>query len=322
MAIETASDLIAAVLKNCGERVDGSSPYHADALDYVNQFHVAFHEGSSLFDLNFGKAWTWAKEPNPQVLNLRPADVTGTCTVTQGSANAAFNTARAESYADWMIQFGDRPETYRIAEHADPFGAMVLDAEYVGDDDADVTFRAFKIDYALDQVEGQKIIRLVAPMLVYADQEDPEADSGLIDGMEESTFKQKWPLKWIREGVPTKFCEVEDNDGAKVVRFNRYPQELTRVEYELVQKPNELQDSDSSVARLPLMGRRAIEYGATFKLMLDTDDDRAQKYLDMAQAQLIALETADRKERAQTSTKRGMLVPRPDLDRPIRRFFR
>jgi hypothetical protein len=317
---ETTRDLIQSVLRSIGELTDGTSPYHADALEYLDEFHKAFHSGATLFDLDFGGEWTWAKERDPQVLILEPAYETGTIDLVQNSASATLSTPPSSSLQDWFLKVEGRAELYRLSSHLTPFAAATLDSVFTGSSGT-YNFTIFKVDYDLDQVANQKILRLISPFQVYSDQEELENEPGNVDMMEFAAYKKKWPLKYVRSGIPTACTEIRDDDGAKRVRFNRYPTELTRVEYELIQVPNDLQDSDDSIPRLPREARNTIEYAATFKMMLDADDDRAEKYLQMAQTALAAARAADRRENQSGSTRRGRLIARADLDAVPKRTF-
>lgn len=310
MAIgSTTADIVKAILRNCGELDNQDSPFHLTALDYLNKFNTAFHSGSVMFDLDFGGVWSWAKEQNPGVLVLVPPYKTGSITLVKGSNAGVFTTPPSESYVGWFIKVDNRPEVFRIKNHATPFADFELDSIYT-DESGTLGFTCFKTDYDLVPNVGQKILRLVTPFSVYRSQ--CEDDSGHIYGMEFLAYKKKYPIKHVMQGIPTRLSEIRDVDGLKTIRFNKYPDTETRVEYEFVQYPNPLTDSDESIPSLPLEGRNAIEYAATYKLMLDKDDDRAEKYLQLAQASLASIRSADRKEAGNMSGNRGRLIPRPE----------
>lgn len=321
---ESTADLLINIMRNIGEIGDGTSPYHETALDYLNQFHRAFHAGSCLFDIDFGQVWTWAKEEHPNVILLQPAYETGVVSLTNGSASGTFGTPPSESYAGRMLRVIGRPDVFRIVTHSTPFASFTLDSTYTDDTGASLAFECFKVDYTLDQVEAQKIMRLIAPMTIYRGQqgEDFAENSGFVYGLDFLAFRKKYPPKYMKAGVPTHFCETKDTDGVKKVRFNRYPSEVTRVEYEYVQRPNALDDDENSLPNLPLEGRNAIEYAATYKLMLDKEDDRADRYLGLAQASLRALVASKKHEGAHTGGARGQLIPRPEQVTPQRALFK
>jgi hypothetical protein len=77
----------------------------------------------------------------------------------------------------------------------------------------------------------------------------------------------------------------------------------------------------STVPVLPREARVAIEYAATYWVMMDKNDDRSTSFLQLAQAKLRALIEASRKERQMASKDRGRLVPRPELNGHQRLFF-
>ena len=307
---ESTEDLINSVLRNCGENVDSDSPYRDTALEYLDRFHKAFHSGSTLFDINFGDVWTWAKEKHPNVLILKPAYRTGAISLTNGSPSGTFDTPPSEDLSGWFIKVDGRPEVFRIISNDSPFADFTIDSDYTDETGASLGFTAFKLDYDLDQVSSQKILRLIAPMAIYRSSDD--SGSGFIHGLEFPAFRKKYPPRYVAEGYPAEFTEIKDVDGLKTVRFSSFPTVSTRVEYDLVAVPNALSDDPTSIPALPLEARNAIEYAATYKLMLDKDDDRADKYLALCQASLKALGASDRREHSDQSSRRGELTPRPE----------
>ncbi len=311
----TASDILKAILRNCGELTDGTSPYHLDALEYLNVFHIAFHAGSTMFDIDFGQVWTWAKEQDPGVLVLQPKFSTDTVSLTKGSSSGTFLTAPSGSLVGWFLRINNRSEVFRIKNHSSPFLDFELDSEYTDETGAALSFECYKSDYDLVPNAGQKILRLISPFLTYKDTGLDSSGTGEIHGLDFPVFRKRFHHKYIKQGIPNLFSEIKDTDGLKRIRFNRYPESITRVEYEFVQIPNPLTDSDENVPNLPLEGRNAIEYAATYKLMLDKEDDRADKYLTMCQASLKSITAADRKESANNNERRGQLVPRPEQTR-------
>jgi len=318
--LRTTPDLIAAVLRNCGELTDGTSDKADDALEYLDMFHRAFHAGGNELNMDFSDVWTWAKAQYPGVLILNPPYKTGGVTLTLGSPNGTFSTPPSGSLAGWYLRIPGRAEAFRIKTHITPFAAFVLDSEYTDKSVAAGEFVAFQTDYNLVPASSDLIIRLVMPMLLArgeSTQGSPE-----VHGIELSRFQREFPLSGTPEGTPTHFCQLYETDGLITVRMNAFPTEKMRVEYEYVPIPTALENLVGSIPRLPHIARPIMVNAATAKIMLDKQDDRADAYAKWAIAGLGALRLQTRRSNAASGGEnRGRLVERKSSDFTSRRRF-
>lgn len=137
------------------------------------------------------------------------------------------------------------------------------------------------------------------------------SDQGKIFGLDFNTMLRQFPLTHLASGTPDKFSELElRENGVAKVRFNRYPDQETRVEIEYIPVPRDLQDNTSSVPLLPRAFRPYLVHAAAYFLMLDKSDNRAQTEFQLAQAKLNGLIRANRSTLKQTSNNFGRLIPR------------
>lgn len=156
------------------------------------------------------------------------------------------------------------------------------------------------------------ISRFVEPFVLYG-KDDP-----FIMGLDELSFMQEWPLGRVREGTPRFFTKLAENrDGSITVRFNAYPTEVQRIDINWIPAPRDLQNNSVSYPLVPRKFIDILEYGASFFLLTDKEDNKSEKYFALAQTQLKAMLKQNRNEQAKYGRDFGSIVPRLDLvDRP------
>lgn len=170
------------------------------------------------------------------------------------------------------------------------------------------------------------IQRLFSPMTIYRNQglyiATSARDLGKIFGVSYEALLTSWPMAQITGTVPERFAVVEyREDGTAVVRFNEYVEEEMRVECEYIQLATSLQDNEASVPLIPQAYRDYLVYGATFYLMMDKSDNKAETFSNLARAKLQALINNERSETAKTAQFAGKLLPRQGDGRGLRRFW-
>lgn len=384
----TVFDLSQSALNRAGELSDGTSPYQAKAIEYLNQINLAIMAGGNEFDVELGEPWSWAKSQYPGVIQLEVPYETGTVSLTFGSTSGSFSVAPTPSLAGWYLKMTDRPEFFRIATHVAGATAFTLDAAYTDTTGGTLSFRAVKLDYELP--DG--ILRLIGPLKVYRGQSFDGDEEGAIYGIDESSFNRRYPLHLIEDGVPTYYCENnESNSGKKRIRINKIVDVATRVEVDYIPFPvdlfnyvfedasvdtgtetitipnhgiangtivylenkqgtlpaglskgqlyyvvgataNTLQLSLTSggsavnitgatgggqhfIFNIPVVPREfrpALDYAASFWLMADKNDTRADAFSALTKTKLMAMVNAHRKESNHVTKDRGRLVPRLD----------
>lgn len=158
------------------------------------------------------------------------------------------------------------------------------------------------------------IVRLMAPMVAYKDGELATLaaeDSGKIFGIEYNTLIKQFPLTYLSEQMPTNFavCNQLDN-GLMTVRFNSYPGEDTRVEVPYIAEQPDLQDTEASVPLVPRSFRTFLVYAASYFIMVDKSDNKAELMANMAVRKLKALVQFNRKDNKLSGRWYGRLIPR------------
>lgn len=315
--LDSTSDIKKQVLKNCGELTDGNSQYDQDGtvLAYIWDAYLKVLGAASPYDVDVGEPWSWAKSTYPLILQLNPKYDTGGITLTKGSTAGVFSSVPAASlgsFANWYIKVDGLPEFPRIATHTAGTANFTLDANYNNDDQAAVAFKVFPLDYSVGSITN-KILRLCGPAYTESRQNNPD-DDGSIYFVDQRRFRRDCPFQKIFESIPDKFTEISEVAGVRTIRFNRYPPAATRVEIDYIPYPAKLDDSEQTIPIIPVQHMCVLEYAATYRLMLDMEDDRAAQYLSMTQAELKSMMAAKRKENHQAAAQtRGQMVPRADL---------
>ncbi len=154
------------------------------------------------------------------------------------------------------------------------------------------------------------ISRLIEPFKIH---KGVTRDGGIY-GVDSEAFQRGYPFSLIDEGIPERFTVIkESSNGTYTVRFNRYPEEKTRIEVEYVAIPRDLKDNSSSVPLVPRKHVDVLEDAATFYIMLNKSDDRAQTYSALMQGKLKAMIAQHRGAQLRAGKNFGQIVPRPDL---------
>ena len=312
--LRSTTDIKKQTLHNVGELDDGSSPYDDKCLEYLNDAYKKVVSASSPYGIEIGEPWAWAKSPLPGVVILKAPYEDGTISLARASRAGVFSIAPAlslGSFAKRFLKVDGRPEYFRIKDHAAGSVNFTLDSEYTDETSVALAFKVIKLEYALGDSQN-KIARLVDPLTVYRQAMSAD-DDGRIYGMDPSGLKLKFPFSRLRSGTPTHCATVHEADGIVTLRFSHYVIQDTRVEYDWIPQPADLTDSSNSIPLIPEEHRCVLEYIASYRLMLDKDDSRAQGYLDLAQATLKSMQAAKRKKDANQSNTRGCLIARPDL---------
>jgi len=153
------------------------------------------------------------------------------------------------------------------------------------------------------------------------------SSQGTVNYMDPVAFDKNYPLVETRAGSPEYFTIIrEKNNGTLSVRFNRYPIATTnsqqmRIEFEHIATPKDLQNNTASIPLIPRKFIRILEYGASFYLLKDKSDAKANDYLQIAQQTLASMVKVNRKELEKAGKNFGYVIARPDL-MPEKRHYR
>jgi hypothetical protein len=311
--VNSTVDIKRAALRNAGELSDGTSAYDEHMLGWIKDAYLKILGDANPFDVDVSDPWHFARSPTPGVIILKAPYETGTVSLTNGSASGTFNTAPGVglgSLAGRVLKIADRPEFFRILTHTAGAGPFTLDAVYTDETGSALGFKAIRLDYDIGTSQA-RILRLVNAMNVYRRQAGAAKD-GKISGLDLAVFQENHPLIRLEGGVPSAYAVVVEANGVITVRFNKYVSQDTRVEYEWIPVPTELEDSDASIPIIPLNHRCVLEYAATWRLMLEKEDQRKNEYLALTKGQIQAMQAGKRAVDSTTSSNYGKLVARPD----------
>jgi len=305
----TSQDLLNGALSRAGESNETASPspLRARALEYLNQAYIDVLVGGTLFDLDFGKPWTWAREALPNTLTLKAKYDTGTITTTNGSNSATLSDPPAFSLVDRHIFFEGRRDPYLVTAHTGGDPTVTLNGDYAEASGA-VSFRAHALIYDL----GSDILRLVEPFRVYRNQRGAD-DEGKIFGLDIGTLRRNNPLKNLFEEIPTQFATVVENGAVHKVQFNRSVAEDIKIDYDFIKVPTALIDDPSSIPIIPLKHRVVLEVMTAANLLANEKaDSRGSILFNIAKGKLKAMIKEDNRSKRSTSQRRGQIISRPE----------
>jgi hypothetical protein len=290
-----SADLVDDILFRCGEPTDGTSDFDAVALQYLNRAYQAIWMGGSEILPSVREDWWWLRRV--EVINLEPVIETGSVTVTNNSTAITFSAAPTKDLDNWFFKVSDEFDVFRIAAHTAGLAAATLDEAYTGDSGSSKSYKVFKLEYDLPS----DILRLKGPMRQY--REPPyKIDLAGVDELDLLA-----PLARVEKGTPRRFAEVDED----TVRFDRYVDELTRVEFDYLFRPAALTNSGSEEPVVPRHFRKTLTDTGSFLLFLDKNDDRADSAGLLARNGLLAMAAENRRRWAQIARNHiGRIFPR------------
>lgn len=292
----TTNDLITDVLFRAFEQTDGSSQYADAALRYLNRAYRSLWTGGGEFLPGLPTNWWWMRAQG-QIL-LQPPYETGTVTLTQGSDVASLSTAPSYSIQGWHLWIEGGNAVYKITEHAASDVGLVLDTEYVGEDDTAAGFTAAQLDYDLPS----NCLKIIDPMTVHS---DPGAEVHEVDMAE--MWRQYPPIMVTSASTPVLYAPVDEN----TIRFNSYVDVLNRLDYFYLAQPDDLTTDPSSAPLLPLNYRHVLADMACFFVMTDKEEQRAVGIGAQAKAGIAAMMAENRKRWGDAgSGVTGQIFPR------------
>lgn len=160
------------------------------------------------------------------------------------------------------------------------------------------------------------ISRITKPLQMYKNSglyTGNSKDLNKIFSIDSNTFLRDYPIGFIRNGMPDKYCLLSQGiDGLCSIRVNGFTDENTRVEVSYIPVPRSLIDNANSYPLVPSTGVDYLVYGAAYFLAQDKSDGKAPEFLSQAQSQLKAMVNENRKGISLGGQNFGRLVPRPN----------
>jgi hypothetical protein len=147
---------------------------------------------------------------------------------------------------------------------------------------------------------------------------------GSVFGMDENRFQRDFPRGLVVERYPEHFALVEEyEDGTVWVRFNAYPEEVTRIEVNYIPVPKDLKDNAQSKPLIPRKYLEVLEYAAASKIMFEKDNDKADGFFARAAKRFEAMMIQNRNKMSRIGDNFAQTIPREDNNAGFfRRTFR
>lgn len=297
-------DLKVDVLWRAGEPTDGTSDFDATVLVYLNRVYRTLCNGGAELMPDIQEDWWWLRKSTPGILTLQPSYTTGTVTVTNNTTGIVFSTAPTFDADGWFLRVtGGNGDVFRIANHDASNVNATLDSEYTGES-GDYAFTLFKLEYDT----AADLLRPISPMRSYRADRCYE-----VAGVDLVALDRDYPIALADSGIPDRFAQADQN----TVRFNRYggttATELIRLEYDYLYVPDDLVATTTSIPVVPLFWRHVLSDWATFWLLMDKNDNRADAIGLAAKNGLRAMAIENRhKQGAVGRGLIGSIQPRQD----------
>lgn len=310
--LTTSAEILDWMLFQAGEPTDGTSDFHAHAIECLNRAYRDIWMGGGALVREMNEPWLWLKKDPPGVVILNPLIEDGTVSVTNNSASITFSSAPAASVQGRFFRVEGHADVFRISSHTGGVASATLDSVYTGATNAAAGYKVMQLEYTL----AADLLRVIGPMRIYKDNKVE------VDGVSLSSLERDYPLAYVEAGVPDMFAMVTETK----VRFNRYggvsSTELIRVEYDYLQKPaTELAD-DTVEPLVPLEHRQVLADVALMYLYTAMSDARVAIVAPMAKAGLSAMAADNRARLAQMSRKMGAIMTRPSGNAATQRVIR
>lgn len=301
-SLNTSADILNWILFQASEPTDGTSDFHAHAIEALNRAYRDIWQGGGALVKDMNEPWLWLKKDPPGVLTLNPVIESGTVSVTNNSASITFSDNITPSIVGRFIEFdGDVGDIFRVSTHTSGTATATLDSPYTGTSGS-YTYRAMQLEYTL----ATDTLRVIAPMRIQRDRHHR------IDGMDLTSLDRDYPIAYIESGAPDRFALVTENK----IRFNRYggtaSGEYIRVEYDYLQQPAVELTDDSVEPLIPLKDRGVLADLALFYLLQAKGDNRAVEIGAQAKGGLEAMAIDNRARMTQMSGGNvGQIYSRP-----------
>lgn len=296
----TGQDIVNGVLRRVGESTSFTNDNTA-ILNFINKIRKRLYRGQSVLDVNTRHDWLFLRSQYPGALILDIAYETGTIEVTNGSDTATFSSSPAASQANKWLKIDERPELYRISAHTGGTDSATLDSNYADESGSGLGYKALQFDYTL----AATIARILGPI------QSARANSfgNTINYVDPDRFAIDYPIHKANQGVPTMFTETYEAGGQVSLRFNKYPDQQTRIQFDYATVPTDYAVGTSVVE--PEVFLEAIEAAAAYYYAVDRRDARAAALRREAQTLWSDLVSSKQSKDDKKSELYGYMAARP-----------
>lgn len=310
----STADLLKGTLQRVGERTDGSSPYEALALKYLNRVYSDLLKGNSIFAPEVRECWVWARQTSS--FKILPNYNTGSVTLTQDSTSGTFSVAPTISLAGYNFVVigqtnGHTTSYYTISTHTASSTSFTLDFAFV-ETSGTYAYNAMPLTVTLPL----GILRLADPIRQYNTRilefgEGPE-DMGRIYYVDVNKFWEKYPLQLLINDIPSRFTIIATTDSSVTLRFNKYVSYAIRADFDYISTQALLTNDSTSVPLVPYENRDVLEVMAAFYLFTDKKQPAdAEAAMKMAMTMITSMKLTNQGQQKLGKTF-GQLIPRMD----------
>lgn len=306
----TSADILDSALFDCGEPLNGTSDYEAEALTALNRGYQMIWMGGAEIEPTLREEWIWLRSALPGVIILNYAFVAGTVSVTHNTSVITFSSPPSLSTTGWFFKADSSTDVFLVTGHLAAGASATLDSVYTGTTNASDGYKLFQTDYSLPS----DVLRIISPMRIYRD------NRSFVTHIDQPEFEQRWPLSGILSGVPENYAMISDTK----VRFSHYGSETVddrmRIDFDYLKRPADLTDSASSVPLVPAEWRRLLADYVCARILVNKNDNRADGYAMQFQAGLRAMAKENRHRLQVGGSEAGHIYPRAGdiLDRILR----
>lgn len=308
---QTSADIIREALSLAGEVDSGQSQYHAACVPWLNKLHEDILSGASMFNVDVGQPYPWARSETQKTLILKAPYESGGVTLTNGSASGVFTTTPGValgSFVDRFLKTANCPDFYKITAHTAGSANFTLETAWVSDSVTGEAFKAIPLIYDL----GSGILRLVEPINIYRASGFEEFD-GRCYGIHINELKRNYPLARVVGRIPERFAVLFSNETKFKIQFSSYVSENVKVDLDWIPIPELLEDSHTSIPLVPHHKRSVLVYGLAARIAMEKKNWEAfGNFGKMAGTVLASMQIETIKTAHSTAKNRGQLIPRLD----------
>ena len=281
----------------------GSQGFRAFKLDYeVVPTYLYIDNYNDRIDFQDGTAGT----THAAVLPHGSYSLQGFATqIATSMQSAGLNTTYAGSYDAVLRQFSITSNTTFAMLGATGANVRRSVLPTFGFDYLDATG---SVGYTASYMPG-RIARMIEPFKIFTG----GTRQPFIHSSDPIRMQEDFPLHLTRERIPDRFIRLtEDKDGAVWVRFNGFPDQLTKVQIDWIPTPLDLQDNTASTVLLPRQDVETLIHVAAARLLHDKEDSKFSTISDLAKAGLQNMMKNNRLLLQRTGEWFAQIVPRQD----------
>lgn len=276
--ITTAQDALDYMMYRCGERLTGSR-FATQALLYLNLAYLELYSGTCRLAPNFVVNFPWAIAYPEHSYTIGQSDSGDSgASFVKGGTNITVPSLSGTYTLGGYIRLGSDKAIYRITSQG-PTSVTVL-APISSDTNADSAYRIMQLELEIEA----DVLRLISPLRIYVNNDSGD-ERGLVHATDYDSFMNEH--RYPEDKIPDRFAVVRHSSGGMQIRFNHCPSDTYRCDLSIITKPSVL--STGTTINMPAHHRQALADLASYYLLMDMRDTRAQTQYQMAASGYAAM---------------------------------